>query len=179
MLLCFVCRELSVQCEGCVFVWSTSSRGVVIRLMELTARIAVVPVREDVRGLLREWQYHDLPLKPVSQWKFAEQFGSYLSAGSEPVAQHFYVTARKAIRAVVCQTGRAISGRMELYMSVAPLHPMLICHGNRDRLADKIISIGGALSMRGMLSTKELEKLDPQNLKLSEVQKNCWQKEMQ
>ena len=59
-------------------------------------------------------------------------------------------------------------------MSISALHPMLICHGNRDRLADSIISLGSALSRRRMMSAKELQKFCPQYLKLSEVQKQRW-----
>ena len=55
---------------------------------------------------------------------------------------------------------------------------MLICHGNRDRLADSIISLGGTLSMRRMLSVKKLEKLGAQNLKLSKVQQHWWRKKL-
>ena len=79
------------------------------------------------------------------------------------------MTARKTIFAVVRQIGRALSGRMEQYMSMAPLHPMLMFHGNRDSLADSIISVGGTLSIRGMLSAKKLGKLGPQYSKLTEV----------
>ena len=50
--------------------------GVVFRLMELVVQNFVMPVREDVRGLLREWRHLDLPLKTVFQCKFAEQLES-------------------------------------------------------------------------------------------------------
>ena len=65
----------------------------------------------------------------------------------------------------------------EQYVSMAPLHPMLICQGNCFRLEDSIISLGCALSIRGMLLSKELAKLGPQYPKLYEVQKHRWRKE--
>ena len=137
--------------------------------MELMVRNDVIPFKEDLRGMLREWWDLDLLLKTVFQCKFGEPFGSYFSAGSDEAAQQFQVTTRKAICAVVRHIGSAMSELMEQYMSMAPLHPMLIGHGVWDRLADSIISLGGALSMRGMLSAKELENLGPQYLKLYEV----------
>ena len=55
--------------------------------------------------------------------------------------------------------------------------PVFVCHGNQVRLADSIISLGGALSMRRMFSASELEKLGPQFLMLSEAPKCCCRKE--
>ena len=51
---------------------------------------------------------------------------------------------KKTIRAVVRHILKVMSGRMEHNMSIAALHPMVICHGNRERLVDGNISLGGA-----------------------------------
>ena len=61
---------------------------------------------------------------------------------------------------------------------MTPLHPMLVCHGNRSKLDERIFSLGGALSMRGKFSAEKSEKLSPQCLMLSAVQKNWWLKEV-
>ena len=73
----------------------------------------MIPVKEDMRGLLREWRDYDLPLKTTAQCELLDLFGSYYSVGSEHTAQKFYVTAKKPIRAVGHQIGRARCGRME------------------------------------------------------------------
>ena len=101
-------------------------------------------------------------MKTLSECKFSEQFESYFVAGSEQAAQQFYVTASKANRAVVRQIGSAMSGRKEQYMFMAPLHPMLICHGNRGRLAESVVSFGVAMSLRGNFSAEKLDKLSPE-----------------
>ena len=82
-------------------------------LMELVVRNDKVSVREDMRGLMREWRDQDMPFKTVTQFKFAEQFGSFFSAECEQAAQQFYETARKTFGAVVHQLGRAMSRLME------------------------------------------------------------------
>ena len=91
--------------------------------MDLVVRIDVIPVREDVRGLLCEWRDLELQLKTVARCKLSEQFGSYFSAESGQIVQPFHVTAGKTFRAVMRQTGRAMSGQIEQYMSMASLHP--------------------------------------------------------
>ena len=50
--------------------------GIVFYLMKLVVRNDVIPVKEYVRGLLREWRDQDLPLKTVSQCKLSWQFVS-------------------------------------------------------------------------------------------------------
>ena len=152
--------------------------AVPFHIMELVVRNDVHPVREDKRGPLREWWDQDLPLKTVSQCKLAEKIRTYFSAGSEKAGKQFYVTARKALRPVVPQTGKSRPGGMEQYMPMSPMHPKLVCHGNCEKLADSIIILGGTLSMRGMLSSKELDRLGLQNFKISEVQKHRWRKEL-
>ena len=169
-----------MQCEGCgpvLLLGVEDCKGSSLSF-GLVMRNDVIPVEQDVRGLLREWRDQDLAMKTVSQCKFSEQFGNYFFAGSEQAFQQFYVIAKKVFRAVVRQIGRATSGGGEQCTSMAPWHPMLICHGSRDGIADSIKSLGGALSKRGMLSAKELEKMSPQCWKLCEVQKQSWQKKV-
>ena len=61
---------------------------------------------------------------------------------------------------------------------MALLQPMFIWLWNRDKRAESITSLGGALSMWGILSAIELGKLGLQYLKLSGVQTSRWQKEL-
>ena len=128
--------------------------GVVSCLIELVVRNNVIPVRKDERGLLCEWSDEDLPLETVAQCKLSDQFGTSFSAGSEKSAQQFYVTA---IRVVVRQIRRAMSGQKEQYMSMTLYCTQcLICHVNHDRLVDSINSLGRSASMKGMLSAREI-----------------------
>ena len=79
---------------------------VIICLMELVVRNGVILVRQDVLGLLQHWRNQALPLKIVAQCKFLQHCGNIFSTRSEQAAEQFYVTARKAIRAVVRQIWR-------------------------------------------------------------------------
>ena len=138
--------------------------GVAFCLLDLVIWNDVIPVREDLRGLLHELPVQDLPLRSVAPCKFLEQFGSNFSVGSDQAAQQFYVTAMKAIRAVARQVDWAMSGFMDQFLHIASLQPTLICDGNWYKLTNSIIILAGLLSMRGMVSARELETLGSQYL---------------
>ena len=69
------------------------------------------------------------------------------------------MAAIKTIRAVASQIGSARSGCIVQFLSLAPVHPLLIYHKVCVRLVDSHISIDGALLKRGILSDCQLEKV--------------------
>ena len=110
----------------CVLVAENSPRLCKMKAMNQYSRLeyelagVVFPVREEFSGLLSECRDPDVSLKTLSQCKFAEQFRSYFSAGSQQAVQQFYMTTRKALRAVLWKGYVKGNEAVFVYGSIAP-----------------------------------------------------------
>ena len=136
--------------------------GAVFQLMELVVPASDLPNRYDVSGLLRDWGDNFPQLKTLAECNFGDVYGQYFSSASAPMAQLFYLTAQKAIVAVVKDIGMIACDRIRQGVSMAPFHPVMMMHGNRDRLMDSLLTFAGALASRGILSAEEVQSLGPQ-----------------